>query len=193
MGEAILIKALGGAGGSGGSDEGGAVPTIGMLIANGTYTCTKSGNYMITCIGGGGGSGMPYYSENNEEWRNGDTGNTGNLKSMNIYMTINQTVDVIIGKGGTGAAWFTNSPDNWTSGETGGTTTFGTMISATGGAGGIAERSGGEPTATVFWYHNNYIAYNKGSKSGYTRIVNGGSGNNKANGWKGCVCIQYLD
>ena len=57
MGEAILIKALGGAGGSGSEGNSTGAASEGIITANGFYTCTKTGNYQITCIGGGGGGG----------------------------------------------------------------------------------------------------------------------------------------
>ena len=192
MGEAILIKALGGAGGSG-STEAGDVATEGLLTVNGTYTCTKTGNYLVCCVGGGGGAGQPWYDDDNEKWYNGDPGVNGGINYSNLYMIRMQTAEVTIGAAGK-FAYAVNANNPWQSGGTGGSTSFGTMLVANGGTGGKADRSGGSNSKPMFVWHNNYLNFTASNSaiSGFTRLNYGDGRTNKA-GNKGCVSVIFLD
>lgn len=135
MGNAMLIKAGGGSsGGSGGSglDQ--------IFVHNGVYICNKTGNYKITCVGGGGG-GSKGNGTSSSVNNIGCSGYNGNISSKVCLLNEGEKYEIIIGAGGAGVQ---TSMSNGSihndifdpSGYTGGTTSFSTLVSATGGSKG---------------------------------------------------------
>ena len=127
MGNAMLIKAGGGSsGGSGGLDQ--------IFTYNGVYICNKTGSYLITCVGGGGGGTYGNCARNDGTIDEGNTiglhGNRGSINSKTIQLTKGTVYKVTVGKAGCAA-------NSYTSGNgvtSGGTSSFGTLVSAIGGA-----------------------------------------------------------
>lgn len=132
LGEALLIKA-----GSGGSSGGEGAATEGIFSSNGKYICTRTGNYYITCIGGGGSGGYGSYNVTaNSSTReydyiliNGGCAGSGFVKSNVIHMNAGDIITMTIGAGGARRTTTGN-------GSSGGTTSFGSLLSANGGEGG---------------------------------------------------------
>ena len=127
MGEALVIKAIGG----GGSGSGGA-PTQGQFIANVDYLCTKTGNYQIICVGGGGGKSIlnDTWEKNDNRWieLDGYGAGSGYFNWVTVHMNEGDVYKMTIGAGG---IYSTNS-----AGNNGGTTSFGSLCYALGGQGG---------------------------------------------------------
>lgn len=149
MGESILVK-LAVQDPFAGMPE---IPTNGMYTQNITYTCTYTGNYLITCVGGGGASGAGViqniksydvpravqedtgywqvsgkktWLKMNNIW--GGAGGSGYLNTAVVSLNRGDTVTITIGQGGT--------PVSGGNGGTGGTTSFGEYVYASGGTGG---------------------------------------------------------
>lgn len=194
MGEAILVKTLtaeGGGSGSGGASQG-------VISMNGIYTCTVSGNYRVTCVGGGqgGSSGILNTTTNDEtgyeklESVTSYGGNSGAFKSTNLSLTANTTYPVIVGAGG-GA----NS-------QNGGISSFGSLASSSGGS---YARNSGSTGGKLYFSPNASVSTT--SATGYTELPygvggTGGGAEGSYHGWYstagdpgvgGCIIIAYLD
>ena len=112
-----------------------SIPTEGHFTSNQVYTCSYTGNYWITCIGGGGagGSGSSTFAQHDSGYTTrwtvwGAGGGSGYANQKLVHINRKETVDIIIGSGGIASA---NA-----NGSAGGTTSFGSYLSATGGGGG---------------------------------------------------------
>lgn len=90
----------------------------------------------VTCVGGGAGGGLGYYFNNNNYYGLG--GNAGATASGTYTVTPGASYSVTIGAGGTGGGFNGNNTsmnlDNVVAPTAGGTTSFGTLLSAAGGA-----------------------------------------------------------
>lgn len=124
MGNAILVKA----GSGGGSGSSGSVSGLGgAYIHNTDYICTKTGNYLVTCIGGGGGGSSQNLSDDPISL-GGCGGGSGYITQSVIALNEGDKIPITIGAGGSGG--------QKSAGGTGGTTSFGAYLSASGGGGG---------------------------------------------------------
>lgn len=123
-----------------------------------TSTYSQTGRMYVLCVGGGGGGAQA----------NTDVGEGGRGASMNGRLVYtNTSTSITVGSGGTGAAAGTNG-----NGGAGGTTSFGSLVSATGGAGGrFTWRTNPSYSATNYW---------RSIKVGQTN--SGGGGANAGNG-----------
>lgn len=128
MSEALIVRKLGG------GDSGSGGGSYSDVIAhNSTFTVPKSGNYLVTCIGGGGGGGSTYwynYSSYYGYIKTSGGGGSGNVNTKTVSLAKNSTITITIGAGGALSS-------------TGGTTAFGSYVSATGGSCGTNAGSGG--------------------------------------------------
>ena len=170
MSEAIIAR--------GGGSNGGGQQTIvndAYIITNQMYTIPATGNYLITCVGGGAGGSDSYVFRRHEsegfEWNNwyargGNGGGSGNVNSKQIYLNANTAVRVSIGSGG----------KKGTSGASGGTTSFGSYISASGGSGigGYNNSTKGD----TFWANYNISQMNNFMDNDhiFTNLIRGYTG-----------------
>ena len=128
-------------------DDGGSsvVANECTITANGYYTCTKTGNYQITCVGGGGGGGCGpsrwLYEDPEDEsdnywcWMHASAGGSGYSNTKSLYLNKDQTYYVTIGAGGAQGKVTSGSVTSHPG--TGGTTSFANLMSAIGGNGGM--------------------------------------------------------
>ena len=173
MGEAILVKlavADGGANMSG-------IPTEGKFESNIQYKCTRSGRYWISCVGGGGGGGAGWtgaktfsewidgmdhgqgkYKANANAWGSG--GGSGYVTQAICNLNEGETYQITIGDGGT---WSTAS-----NGTNGGVTSFGALLSANGGTGGISPNKMSNNFNTYMSFSG--FPYGKGFDNGATFV-----------------------
>ena len=98
-----------------------------------TWTCPKTGYYQVICIGGGGGGGGAGYHSLGALVTNSGTIVARGDELNKLFAFPSQT-------GG-----FIKSTTGGTSGSTGGTTSFGSILTASGGAGG---QGGGDTLGT---------------------------------------------
>lgn len=146
MGEAILARSVGGANITIDSPA----ANITRIIANGQYTCTKTGTYRVICVGAGGGGGGYGTSQHaggsaSTFLRWGAGGGSGYINEMTVFLNRGDSIPVTVGAGGSGGPYAINynSPGKAALyGGTGGTTSFGTYLSATGGTGGNTGLAG---------------------------------------------------
>lgn len=133
MGEAILFKALSG-GGSGGNSSG---KELYYFTINTVYTVPRTGNYRITCIGGGGGGGE-WCSDVSDKFDYGmyyiyanyaHGGGSGYWNTKIFTLPEGSQYNITIGAGGAAEYYTIDGPGN------GGITSFGNIISANGGSG----------------------------------------------------------
>ena len=212
MGEAILIKALGGGSGSGGTS---GTATEGIYTTNGYYTCSRSGNYKITCVGGGGG-GHHYMAQVTSKYMPVCGGGSGFFSADVVYLNKSASYVLTIGAGGASTKSSTNA-------YSGGTTSFANLISANGGEGAVNNGTAnggnngeaGTVSSGAFGGGNNNT-YGNGGKlwvygydvtsteiEGYSErlyygdggdgIDNDGADNVYSNGNSGCILIQFVD
>lgn len=137
MGESIITRAVKF------PTPGGGI-TIGDLITtNGTFTVNKTGNWVITCIGGGGAGGascVGFYRDYSSydgggcyissTHAPGGGGGSGFIKSITKNLKAGDAYTINIGVGG--------KIVDGKNGGTGGTTKFGSLVSANGGTGGAS-------------------------------------------------------
>ena len=175
MGEAILIKAIDGGSFNGGGSYPGTA-TEGIYTTNGFYTCTKSGNYRITCVGGGGGGGIGYTMVSNNLYV-ASSGGSGYKNSIECFLYSNTNYSIIIGSGG--RAGFSNAYREFEPGA-GGITSFSDIVYASGGTGGHStfaykDNKNGNSwvSINIQWVENAGVGYNNG--------INGISGSNPSN------------
>lgn len=116
----------------------GSWQALSVPASPGTQTFTSSGTFTVpagvslikvTVVGGGGGGGGGYQASNYSN-AGGGTGGGGGVAVGYVSVTPGSTHTVTIGAGGAG----TNS---WSNGSAGGTSSFGSVLSATGGGGGL--------------------------------------------------------
>lgn len=93
------------------------------FTADGTFTVPKDGSYRILAIGGGGGG-------SNDE---GGAGGSGYVNYMELSLSEGQEITVVVGGGG----------EAGDTGVAGGQTSFGTLLTADGGAGGLGNNEAG--------------------------------------------------
>lgn len=94
MGEAILTSRAG-------FQTGGelAVATWGVYLTEAQYVCTKSGNYIVTCVGAGGGGGA--VSNTSYPRQAGGGGGSGFINTMEISLQQGESVAITVGNGST--------------------------------------------------------------------------------------------
>ena len=168
MGEAILFKAIN-------TEGSGGAPRNEIYYSNDTYTCEYTGNYQIICVGGGGSGGVGtkdgstltngYSIDYAYTWAGG--GGSGNVNKSIIKLTKGTSYSITIGSGG--PAKSSNG-----SGSSGGTTSFGSLLSATGGQGGKLLTSTKYNTPQAFNNAGNAVGFNNGW-IGYTLEYDGES------------------
>ena len=159
MSEAIIAR-------GGGINNGGqhTIVNDAYIITNQMYTVPITGNYLITCVGGGAGGNDGYlyrrnksqgFEYNNWYARGGSGGGSGNVNSREVYLEANTAVQISIGLGG----------KKGTYGGSGGTTSFGTYISASGGSGirGYNNSTKGD----TFWANYNLSQMNNFMRNDY--------------------------
>ena len=174
MSEAIIAR--GGGIGNGGHQT---IVNDSYIISNQMYTVPVTGNYLITCVGGGAGGGDAYLYRRSQtqgfeynKWyaRGGSGGGSGNVNSKEVYLEANTAVQISIGLGGK------HSTTSGGSGKSGGTTSFGTYISASGGSGtkGYNNSTKGD----TFWANYNLSQMNNFMRNNYifTNLILGYSG-----------------
>jgi len=109
-------------------DTGGGLQSQQVFTANGTYTKPSGINKIkVTLTGGGGGGGSGSGSFN----MGGGGGGGGSSIEIIDVSSLSSTVSVTVGAGGAGGA-----ANAGIIGNDGGTTSFGSYLTATGGAGG---------------------------------------------------------
>lgn len=156
----------------------------------GTYTweCHKSGNYMITCAGAGGGGAdtISHYRDSRYQesgsvvYAEGGAGGNGAIVSQSVYLKENTVYTVVVGDGGA-----KGSPGN----NGGATTAFG--LTAQGGGGGqlgtftSTRKVTGRP-------HKHYRVYTGNPGAAGTSYGNGGQGS-KDKGAPGWATLKSLD
>ena len=147
---------------------------------NSYYNCTKTGNYWVEIVGGGGAS---------EYVRNGlsFSSYSGYLNNGRVYLSKGEQVYVTIGAGGR----------TFGSG-TGGITTFGPYLSANGGS--IAQGGNAPTRGFGGWLYYNSSNSRRMSISGYTRLYFGEGGSYEQDGIyanragnSGYCIITYMD
>ena len=152
-----------------------------------SYTCLKTGNYLITVAGAGGGGANDTYHYQSSRYPDGDQvvatggkGGNGAVASKTVYLKENTAYTIVVGDGGTKA-----SPGN-----NGGTSSaFG--LTAQGGGGGQL----GTFTAhrrTTPRPHRTYHTYTGNTGAAGVSYGNGGQGSNDK-GAPGWVTLKYLD
>ena len=134
MGEALLVKAVDG----GLAASGGAGKELYYFTINTTYTIPKTGNYRVTCIGGGGGYNANWildFGYGNYSTQNTRTnamvipgGSSGYWNTVEITLAAGTSYEISIGEG----AGEDDSGDD--TDLQGGTSAFGNICSALGGA-----------------------------------------------------------
>lgn len=138
------------------------------------WTCSKSGNYIITVAGGGGGGciDLTHKSQSNKEdliTAKGGKGGNGEVIGKTVYLKAQTVYTVTVGGGGTKA-----NPGN-----NGGTSSFGNLASARGGGGGQPGTFTGQRKGL---WHVVYTAHDGAAGTSYG---NGGQGQYEkgAPGW----------
>jgi len=105
--------------------------------ASGTWTCPSGCRFIrVTLVGGGGGSGGAQATVAQCAASGGGGGGGGSI-SLIATSTLSASETVTIGAGGGGGTGSTGS-----NGSAGGTTSFGSVVSATGGGGGTGMVTG---------------------------------------------------
>ncbi|MEP2671383.1 MAG: T9SS type A sorting domain-containing protein [Cyclobacteriaceae bacterium] len=121
--------------------------SIQSFASNGTFNQPTNVTKVSVATWGGGGGGGGADSNGGENRAGG--GGAGGSYTLNTNVTIAGNQTVTIGAGGTGGDG-SNSPQN---GAAGGTTSFGALVSAVGGAGGLlangSDRTGNGGVVTV--------------------------------------------
>jgi hypothetical protein len=137
-------------------------------------TTASDVTYLVVAGGGGGGGTIPSYQADYSAPGGGGGGQviTGVVNASNP-----QTYTIVVGSGGAAPPLNSNQDYNWTSGGTGGTTsitgnTLGTIITATGGAGGGTAGPGKGGTSGS--------GFAGGTKGGISTFWAGGSGGGDA-------------
>lgn len=141
-----------------------------VITSTGTYTPTAGMKYCdVEVVGGGGGGGGTGATGADTVAAAGAGGGGGYSRKIFTAATIGVSQAVTIGAGGTAA------PASNTTGGTGGTTSFGALISATGGNGGFGTAasgsSGGIATSGGFGGAGSGGDFNTFGNSGGTGIA----------------------
>lgn len=171
MSEAIITKR------KGGIETGGSTnPVNSYILTSGFYTVSKTGNYNITVVGGGGaggaggGNGNRYSGYNG--YASGGGGGSGYINFGTIRLNRNDTIEVQIGLGSSSGA--------------GGTTSFGTYLAAAGGYSGSSA-----------WFWNmvggGWWGWRPGSSGGGANSGTDGKGSNGALSYGGSGGILYYN
>jgi hypothetical protein len=118
-----------------------------IIKATGTFTPTAGVTYKILVGGGGGGGGVGGTNGGNMVAGYGGYGGAGQEVPFIWTAPNNNPVAVTIGAGGAGGI----NEDGSTWGSSGGTTSFGNIVSAYGGQGGVrgANAHGGNVAASI--------------------------------------------
>lgn len=142
-----------------------------VFTSNGTFTTQSdvSRAYVQLIGGGGGGGGGSGTGTSGPAGGNG--GNSGDYFEGIIELTPSTGYAVTIGSGGTAGSGNTVSSDNATAGGNGGTTSFGSIISVSGGAGGTIK--GNSITEPNF---GRYVFATKGGLGDTTTVSTGEDG-----------------
>lgn len=128
VGDQLNVICIGGGGGGGGSYKasGGAAGKGGGTVSGSTSIGAAGGGG--GGYGGGGGGAAGGVGTSNYSYAGGGGGGSGHISAATV--TLNSTsIPVTIGAGGSGGAQYKD-------GSSGGTTSFGALLSATGGSGG---------------------------------------------------------
>ena len=134
------------------SGSSGTNPIVREYTANDTWTKPTASNFwgiMVYCFGpgGGGGSGRRGSSTSN---RGGGAGGAGGGLGVQLIPKAslpNSSYSIVVGTGGAGGAARTTDTTNGQTGGVGGVTSFGNLVSGSGGNSGVT--AGGGTTSTV--------------------------------------------
>ena len=167
-----------------------------MIVSNGYYNCTKTGNYWVEIAGGGSGAASGMFCSG---------GGSGYLNNRRILLNKGDSIYVTIGSGGAGNRNISGS---------GGTTSFGSYLSANGGssaygtesAPGIGANNGASGGMGMIC-DGGYLYYNSSngrriSVQGTTRLYYGDGGRvyygrggslDNSPGNSGCCIVTYIN
>lgn len=158
----------------------GDAPTNAFIISNQYYVCSRSGNYWVEVVGGGGGAG----DGTHQTYGAG----SGYVSNRLIRLNKNEAVYVTIGDS---AGWYQTS--------SGGTSSFGTYLSAAGGISGEDGIAGNGGNSGNRWnsgilYYNSSNNMRISTTGGTIRLYRGDGGNIRAvQGIGGCVIVRYVN
>lgn len=139
---------------------GSGISSVNVQVFNtaGTYTYTPSAN-MQSCIvellGAGGGGGVTLANGGTDSWQATGGAGGGYTKSFYNAATIGTSQSIVVGAGGAGSQLRQNAGN-------GGNSTFGSLMTAGGGAGGLVNNG----------YYNFFPAFNAGGSATGGNICN---------------------
>lgn len=127
------------------------------ISVRGIQTFTSSGSftvpdgvttlYLSGCAGGGGGGGGGGNPTTGSSGGGGGGGGAGNIAiNQSVTVVPGQTYTVTIGARGNGGANSGSSSSDGKNGTAGGTTSFGSLLTLSGGGAGLGGVSGGNPS-----------------------------------------------
>lgn len=160
-----------------------------QFTSNGTFTVPSNVTEItVMAIGGGGSGGVQQQDTTGTEFAFGGNSGTLIIYTLSVSPGISYTVSI-----GAGGAAVTSS--STTSGNAGGSTSFGSILTAAGGAGGVAGTSGPAsdngsstvPSGAVSTYSYGLEIYQQGPSA----IVPNGAGGNGVGGFGGGGAAAY--
>lgn len=168
----------------------GDAPTTGMYVFNIYYRCTKSGNYWVEVVGGGGHAGGTAANS-------GYGGGSGYINNGLIRLNKNDYIPIVIGEQGSRA---------------GATCSFGTYLAAAGGSSGdrnepgIGGNSGLDNRydkfgGILYYSDSNHMRLSTTGSANSVRLYYGDGGSwdsmspsgDSGFGKSGCVIIHYIN